>query len=100
MRCGSVSSGQSPIEPQYTTARIPAAINSRPLLAKAAKSGVPSSLHGVIRAGMHPRKTIDLSATRHPSFGHVRYLHPFRNFRCVLAARTGLSNLSLSRREC
>ena len=56
-RCSSVNRGQSPIDPQYTTAVIPADINCSPFLTIAAKSGSPSDVHGVMRAGTQPRKT-------------------------------------------
>ena len=52
-----VSNGQSSIEPQYTTARMPISISSRPLATRASKSGEPSGRQGVMRAGVHPLKT-------------------------------------------
>jgi hypothetical protein len=42
------------MEPQYTTARIPSAINDRAVATRASKSGFPSREHGVISAGIQP----------------------------------------------
>ena len=53
-RYSSVSNGQSPIEPQHTTARMLISISSRPLATRASKSGEPSGRQGVMRAGVHP----------------------------------------------
>ncbi len=56
MRCASLSSGQSPMEPQYTTADIPCAISDVALRTSAGTSGVRSGLQGVMSAGITPEK--------------------------------------------
>ena len=39
--------GQSPMEPQYTTALMPVSISSRPLATSASKSGLRAAVQGV-----------------------------------------------------
>ena len=49
------------MEPQYTTDFMPALINCFPFSTRAFRSGLPFSLHGVIKAGMQPLKTFSFS---------------------------------------
>ena len=58
IRSASVRSGQSPIDPQYTTALMPSEISFLPMRTSASKSGLRSSVQGVIRAGMQPEKIV------------------------------------------